>query len=136
MCHTLRLDKGTEIIVLTMLYTLIYFSSKLYSQSKDKLCSTMHCIEDLINSILSCRTVIHNENEHERDQSKYHYYFPFIYASVRAHLVYITQVNSTFRTCWLASSEVISQVLFTSEQPKKNKMAFVGILYIYLHFGE
>ena len=88
----------------------------------------MHCIEDLINSILSCRTVIHNENEHERDQSKYHYYFPFIYASVRAHLVYITQVNSTFRTRWFASSEVISQVLFTSEQPKKNKMAFVGIL--------
>ena len=29
---------------------------------------------------------------------------------------------------WLASSEVISQVLFTSEQPTKNKMAFVGIL--------
>ena len=27
----------------------------------------------------------------------------------------------------MASSEVISQVLFTSEQPKKNKMAFVGI---------
>ena len=28
----------------------------------------------------------------------------------------------------LASSEVISQVLSISEQPKKNKMAFVGIL--------
>ena len=28
----------------------------------------------------------------------------------------------------MASSEVISQVLFTSEQPKKNKIAFVGIL--------
>ena len=39
-----------------------------------------------------------------------------------------TQVNSTFRARWLASSEVISQVLFTSEQPKENKMAFVGIL--------
>ena len=38
-------------------------------------------------------------------------------------------MNSTFRVCWLASSEVISQVLFTSEQPKKNKMAFVGILW-------
>ena len=41
-------------------------------------------------------------------------------------LVYTTQVNSTFRACWLASSEVISQVLLTSEQPKKNIMAFVG----------
>ena len=27
----------------------------------------------------------------------------------------------------MASSEVISQVLFTFEQPKKNKMAFVAI---------
>ena len=35
-------------------------------------------------------------------------------------------MNSTFRARRLASSEVISQVLFTSEQPKKNKMAFVG----------
>ena len=43
-------------------------------------------------------------------------------------LVYTTQVNSTFRARCLASSEVISQVLFTSEQPKKNKMAFAGIL--------
>ena len=42
-------------------------------------------------------------------------------------LVYTTQVNSTFRVRWLASSEVISQVLFTSEQPKENKMAFVAI---------
>ena len=42
-------------------------------------------------------------------------------------LVYTTQVNTTFRARWLASSEVISQVLFTSEQPKKNKMAFVAI---------
>ena len=41
-------------------------------------------------------------------------------------LVYTTQENSTFRALWLASSEVISQVLFTSELPKKNKMAFVG----------
>ena len=39
-------------------------------------------------------------------------------------LAYARQVNSTFRARWLASSEVISQVLFTSEQPKKNKMAF------------
>ena len=37
---------------------------------------------------------------------------------------------------WLASSEVISQVLFTSEQPKKNKMAFVAIFsLIKLLFG-
>ena len=35
--------------------------------------------------------------------------------------VYTTLVNSTFRARWLASSKVISQVLFTSEQPKKNK---------------
>ena len=32
-------------------------------------------------------------------------------------------MNSVFRARWLASSKVISQVLFTSEQPKKNKMA-------------
>ena len=45
-------------------------------------------------------------------------------------------MNSTFRARWLANSEVISQVLFTSEQPKKNKMAFVGILsQIKLLFG-
>ena len=51
-------------------------------------------------------------------------------------LVYTTQVNSTFRARWLTNSEVISQVLFTSEQPKKNKMAFVGILtQIKLLFG-
>ena len=37
-------------------------------------------------------------------------------------------MNSTFRARWLANSEVISQVLFTSEQLKKNKMTFVGIL--------
>ena len=43
-------------------------------------------------------------------------------------LVYTTQVNSTFRARWLASSEVISQVLFTSELPTKNKMAFVGVI--------
>ena len=43
-------------------------------------------------------------------------------------LVYTTQVNSTFRARWLASLEVINQALFTSEQPKKNKLAFVGIL--------
>ena len=45
-------------------------------------------------------------------------------------------MNSTFHASWLASSEVISQVLFTSEQLKKNKMAFVGILsQIKLLFG-
>ena len=33
-------------------------------------------------------------------------------------------MNSTFRARWLASSEVISQVLFT-KQPKKNKMALL-----------
>lgn len=38
-------------------------------------------------------------------------------------LVYSTQVNSTFRVLWLANSEVISKVLFTSEQPKRKKMA-------------
>ena len=43
-------------------------------------------------------------------------------------LVYTTQVDSTFRVRWLARSEVISQVLFTSEQPKKNKIAFASIL--------
>ena len=46
------------------------------------------------------------------------------------------QVNSTFRVRWLANSEVISQVLFTSEQPNKNQMAFVGIFsQIKLLFG-
>ena len=46
-------------------------------------------------------------------------------------------MKSTFRERWLASSEVISQVLFTSEQPKENKMAFVGILsQIKLLFGS
>ena len=50
--------------------------------------------------------------------------------------MYTTRVNSTFRARWLASSEVISQVLYTSEQSKKNKMAFVGILsQIKLLFG-
>ena len=45
-------------------------------------------------------------------------------------------MNSTFRAHRLASSEVISQVLFTSEQRKRNKMAFVGILsQIKLLFG-
>ena len=52
------------------------------------------------------------------------------------NLVYTTQVNSTFRARWLASSEVISQVLFTSEQQKKNKIALVGIFsQIKLVFG-
>ena len=45
-------------------------------------------------------------------------------------------MKSTFRVRWLASSEVISQVLFTSEQAMKNKMAFDGILSkIKLLFG-
>ena len=45
-------------------------------------------------------------------------------------------MNSTFRMRWLASSEVISQVLFTSEQQKKNQMAFVAIFsQIKLLFG-
>ena len=51
-------------------------------------------------------------------------------------LVYTAQVNNTFRARWLANSEVISQVLFTSEQPKKNKIAFVAIFsQIKLLFG-
>ena len=51
-------------------------------------------------------------------------------------LVSTTQVNSTFRARWLASSEVISQVQFTSEQPMKNKMAFGRILsQVKLLFG-
>ena len=37
-------------------------------------------------------------------------------------LVYTTQVNSAFGAPWLASPEVIIQVLFTSEQPRRNKM--------------
>ena len=45
-------------------------------------------------------------------------------------------MNSAFRARWLASSEVISKVLFTSEQPKENKMAFLGKLsQIKLLFG-
>ena len=61
-----------------------------------------------------------------------------LYLKVREYheLVYTTQVNSTFRPRWLASLEVISQVLFTSEQPKENKMAFVAIFsQIKLLFG-
>ena len=48
--------------------------------------------------------------------------------SSQQELVYTTQVNSTFRACWLASSEVISQVLFTFVQLKNIKMGFVCIL--------
>ena len=33
-------------------------------------------------------------------------------------------MNSAFGARWLASPKVIIQVLFTSEQPKRNKMAF------------
>ena len=39
-CHTLRIDKMTDIIVLTILYTLICFSSHLHSQSKDEVRET------------------------------------------------------------------------------------------------
>ena len=45
-------------------------------------------------------------------------------------------MKSAFRARWLASSEVISQVLFTSEQQNKNKMAFIGTLsQVKLLFG-
>ena len=51
-------------------------------------------------------------------------------------LVYTTQVSSAFRARWSASSEVISQVLFNSEQPKENKMAFLAVFWqIKLLFG-
>ena len=43
-------------------------------------------------------------------------------------LLYHTSEYSTFCARSLASLEVISQVLFTSEQPKKNKLAFVCTL--------
>ena len=52
--------------------------------------------------------------------------FDLFFYCVTVKTIYTTQVNSTFRARWLASSEVISQVLFTSEQPKKN-VAFVAI---------
>ena len=38
-------------------------------------------------------------------------------------LVYTTQGKSTFGARWLARPEVIIQVLFTLEQPKRNKIA-------------
>ena len=44
-------------------------------------------------------------------------------------LVYTTQMNSTFRARWLANSEVISQVLFTSEQLWKT----IWLLSVYCH---
>ena len=51
-------------------------------------------------------------------------------------LVHTIQVNSTFRRYWLANSEVISQVLFTSKQLKKNNIAFIGTLsQVKLLFG-
>ena len=57
-------------------------------------------------------------------------------SSAYLQLVSTTQLNITFRARSLASSEVISQVLFTSEQPKENKMAFVAIFsQIKLLFG-
>ena len=37
--------------------------------------------------------------------------------------MYTTQVNSALGVRWLASPGMIIQVLFTSEQPKRNKMA-------------
>ncbi len=37
-------------------------------------------------------------------------------------LVYTTQVNSAFRASWLVNSEVISKLLFTFEQLKRNKL--------------
>ena len=40
---------------------------------------------------------------------------------------YFIVLYSTFRARLLACSEVISQVLFTTQQPEKNKMAFVAI---------
>ena len=49
--------------------------------------------------------------------------FLMVISNLYLLLVYTTQVNSTFRARWLAGSEVISQVLFTSQQPKNNKMA-------------
>ena len=42
-------------------------------------------------------------------------------------LVYTTQINSAFRARWLARSEVISQVLFTSERTNFFVRPFVGI---------
>ena len=79
------------------------------------------------------------------------------------YLVYTTQANSAFCTRQLASSEVISQALFTSELPVSNKVTLkqvkllfgvlvvllvwytlkqlfisvsVKVVDIYLHFGE
>ena len=41
----------------------------------------------------------------------------------KSYLVYTTQVNrSAFCACWSANLEVIIKVLFTSKQPKRNKM--------------
>ena len=61
---------------------------------------------------------------------------PNLSGEIYFNSVYTAQVNSTFRARWLASSEVISQVLFTSQQPKENKMAFVATFsQIKLLFG-
>ena len=69
---------------------------------------------------------------------------------------YTTQVNSTFRACWLASSQVISQVLVTWAEKEKengfcqyivtNNIALWSTSYsacvvftktiVHLHFGE
>ena len=56
-------------------------------------------------------------------------FFSILLAIKYCNLVYTTQVNSSFRVHLLASSGVISQVLFTSEQPKKNKMAVISIFF-------
>ena len=38
--------------------------------------------------------------------------------------IYHPSVNSAVGVCWLASAEVIIQVLFTSKRPKRHKIAF------------
>ena len=55
--------------------------------------------------------------------------YPFLWALIGSdnlqypRLVYTTQVKSTFRACWLASLEMINQLLLICKQQKKNKMA-------------
>ena len=51
-------------------------------------------------------------------------YPAFVFYFLYIELVYTIQVNSAFGARSLASPEVIIQVLFTSEQPERNKMAF------------
>ena len=52
------------------------------------------------------------------------------------YLVNTTQVNSTFGARWLASSEVISQVLFTFEQQKKNKIVLFSVTTILYYYAD